>query len=158
LKVLLAVDVQRDFFQAAPGAWEIIDPLRQRAARADLVVASWHVVDGQPAEPIQPEILALADIILTSITGPEKLHSAFDGTLLEAILASYRDEVTVQVGGLGINDCVKLTALDAAALGYRVEVLLSCTRGRGGEQARRELAAGGCELVHPRFRETLTAP
>jgi nicotinamidase-related amidase len=104
------------------------------------------VVDGEPDSPVHPEIMALADVVVTSLTGRGKLHSAFDGTLLAQVLGTYPADFVLQVAGLAINGCVKLTALDAATIGYSVEVLVPCCRGSGSEQAKRELLAAGCAL------------
>jgi len=147
-RVLVVVDMQQDFYEAIDGAWEIVAPLAHRAQCADFVIVSRHVVDGEPDSPVHPEIMALADVVVTSLTGRGKLHSAFDGTLLAQVLGTYPDDFVLQVAGLAINGCVKLTALDAATIGYSVEVLVPCCRGSGSEEAKRELLAAGCALVN----------
>jgi nicotinamidase/pyrazinamidase len=147
---LIAVDVQNDFLPggalAVPAGDEVVAPLVAAAADADIVVASqdWHPADhcsfsGPNAWPVHcvqgtrgaelhPEVEGIAHAIVMKADDPaEDAYSAFQGTDLAAWL---RDNgvTSVVVGGLALDYCVKATALDAQAAGFRTTVLLDATR------------------------------
>ncbi|URM91239.1 isochorismatase family protein [Streptomyces sp. MRC013] len=71
-----------------------------------------------------------------------------NGVLLADWLRS-RDVTEVDVVGIATDHCVRATALDAVAEGFRTRVLLGLTAGVSGESTRRaleELRAAGVEL------------
>jgi nicotinamidase/pyrazinamidase len=135
----------------------ILGPLTELATKCDLVIASrdWHPEDhfsfsedplyvdqswpphciqGSKGARIFPSIRKLANFVVSK--GMDKnteAYSAFAGrtlrpvtTLREILERSPID--TIIVGGLAMDYCVKYTALDANALGYRTIVPLDCTR------------------------------
>jgi len=75
-------------------------------------------------------------------------YSAFDGTGLAERLRA-RGVRRVWIGGLAEDVCVRATALDAAASGFKTHVVAAATRPtspEAGEQTRREMQRSGVEL------------
>ncbi|MCP9945689.1 isochorismatase family protein [Streptomyces somaliensis] len=81
-------------------------------------------------------------------------YSGFEGGDENGVLLAdwlrARDVTEVDVVGIATDHCVRATALDAAAEGFRTRVLLPLTAGVSGESTRRaleELRAAGVELT-----------
>lgn len=139
-----------------PNGDAVILPLMQEATRADLVVASrdWHpadhysfenvrvlpgpwpvhCVEGTAGAKIHPKLRKLAKYTISKGMDVDlDQYSAFAGhTLrpvrtLEEILAQEKIDWVI-VGGLALEYCVRYTALDANALGYKTVVPLNLTR------------------------------
>lgn len=149
---LIAVDVQPDFMPggplAVPEGDEVREPIVRAAGLVDFVVATGDshpenhcsfienggpfpkhgVADSRGAE-IDPAVRALADLVILKGTRIDvEAFSGFRGTDLDARLRAKEVDVVV-VAGLALNICVKETALDAVARGYKVIVLLDASRG-----------------------------
>jgi nicotinamidase-related amidase len=155
---LVMVDVQRDFLPGGAlgieGGDQIIFPLIRAARSCDLVIASadrheandnsfteqggpWppHCVQGTKGQQIHPKIRKLANYTISKGMDPDGPddYSAFTGHTLRPVhtlaeLLKQHGITQVVVGGLALNYCVKFTAFDANALGYRTIVPLDCTR------------------------------
>lgn len=156
------VDVQYDFLPGGalpvPNGEEIIHPLTQYAATADLVIASrdWHpedhfsfsdnpswedgswpphCVQGTKGAKIYTSVRRYANFVVSKATSktPPDAYSAFAGRTLRpsATLEEIlqRAPITaVVVGGLAFEYCVAHTAFDAAALKYRTIIPMNATR------------------------------
>lgn len=148
---LIAVDVQRDFLPggalAVPDGDAVVAPLLALAANADVVVATrdfhppghvsfverggpWpaHCVAGTPGAALHPAVDAVADVVLSHASDPEReAYSGFDGTGLAGILRSRAVERVI-IGGLATDYCVRATALDARREGFDTEVVTAAVR------------------------------
>ncbi|RJF41251.1 isochorismatase family protein [Actinomyces sp. 2119] len=132
-----------------------IDPGDHFSADPDYV-DTWppHGVAGTPQARLHPALSGLrADAALrkghysAAYSGFEAV--ADDGADLEALLRTCGTEV-IDVVGLAQSHCVKETALDGVARGYRVRVLTDLTEPVSpglGRAAREVMAAAGVELV-----------
>ena len=126
----------------------MLDPALARSGDYDLVVATrdWHPADHASFAPTGPwpvhcvqgtpgaelnEGLDTNAIDLVIDKGQDRQtegYSAFQGTELETILRDHGiDEVTVV--GLATDYCVRNTALDALAHGFRVRIDPEAVRG-----------------------------
>jgi len=120
-----------------------------------------HCVAGTPGAELVPELsslLAPDDIVVRKGTDGEDGYSAFTTldiasgatrqTTLDAALRS-RGASHLKICGVATDWCVRATALDALALGYTVEIVLSATAsaeltsGAGAAAAAEIKAAGG---------------
>jgi nicotinamidase/pyrazinamidase len=155
---LIIVDIQKDFLSggalSVPDGDAIIQPIILAARSCELVIATadrheandnsfveqggpWppHCVRGTTGQQIHPKIRKLANYTISKgmdPDGPED-YSAFTGHTLRPVhtlkeLLAKEGIQTVVVVGLTLDWCVKFTALDANALGYRTIVPLECTR------------------------------
>ncbi len=122
-----------------------------------------HCVAGTWGAALHPGLVANAGPAVRKGAGGEDGYSGFTmrdpGTGAEAATALVgllraRDIRRVVVCGLATDYCVRATALDAVALGYRTVVLLEGVRAvdlqpGDGARALRELADAGVELIEP---------
>jgi len=174
MEALIVVDVQNDFCPggalAVPGGDDIIDAVNRLAAEAPLVVATrdWHPADhgsfvdqggawpvhcvrDTPGAQLHPDLRARIDMIIDKgQTREREGYSGFEDTMLERLLRE-RGVDNVRVVGLALDYCVKATALDARAAGFRVVVPADVTRAVNvepgdGERAVAELRAAGVEV------------
>lgn len=172
---LIAVDVQPDFRPggplAVPDGDAVVAPILASAREADVVVATqdfhpadhcsfveqggiWpaHCVAGTPGAEIDPDILAVADIVIQkATTQATDAYSGFQGTDLAEQLRAL-DVTKVRVAGLATDYCVRATALDALDAGFEVEVLADAVRGVNvqpgdADRALDELAQAGAVIV-----------
>ena len=172
---LIMVDVQNDFLPggslAVSNGDEVIQPLLQMAKHGDLemVVASqdfhpvdhcsfvanggeWppHCVQGEKGAEIVSDIAEMAEFIVQKGMDRDKeQYSAFDGTDLAERLRS-RGISTVLIGGLATDYCIKATASDALAAGFRTLVLVDAVRAvfeEGGMQALKDLVSRGAHTI-----------
>ncbi|TMB91897.1 MAG: isochorismatase family protein [Chloroflexi bacterium] len=172
--VLIAVDVQRDFLPGGalgvPGGDQVIAPLVELAAGADMVVATrdfhpsdhvsfstrggpWppHCVIGTPGAALAPEVDAVASFIVSKGTDAQhEAYSGFDGTGLADMLRAQR-VTRVIVGGLATDYCVKATAIAASEAGFDTEVVTDAVRAvdvtaGDGARALEAMAAAGVRL------------
>jgi nicotinamidase/pyrazinamidase len=132
-----------------------VDPGAHFAAEPDFV-DSWpeHCVVGTTGADFHPDLNRepIAEIFdkgarQAAYSGFE--GSAADGTALADWLRA-RDIDTVDITGLATDHCVRATALDAVAAGFRTRVLLDYTAGVAPETtaaALAELAAAGVDLI-----------
>ncbi|MGH9060112.1 MAG: isochorismatase family protein, partial [Acidimicrobiales bacterium] len=117
-------------------------------------VDTWpvHCVAATPGAAYHPA-LELPDRTVHVVKGEDRAaYSGFDGYAaddsersLEAVLTEAGTAV-VDVAGIAESHCVKATAVDAAALGFRTTVLSDLTVGVSPETtavAREEMAAAG---------------
>lgn len=180
-RALVIVDFQNDFTPpdgalAVPGGDAIAAHLNElaRSGEYDLVVATrdWHPPDhesfapaGGPwpihcvqntpgAELHEGLDLNAVDLVLDKGQDPAtEGYSAFQGTDLATIMRDHGiDELTVV--GLATDYCVKNTALDALAEGFRVNVDPEGVRGvdvqaGDSERALEEVRAAGALLSAP---------
>lgn len=171
-KVLLIVDVQRDFLPggalAVPNGDEVIEPLQDHALEADFIIASrdWHpknhcsfveqggewpvhCVQGTEGAELDIHILEIMDKVHNKGKNPdEEEYSAIDDTV-EFNLKNVGVK-TIQVGGLATEYCVRVTVLDALARGFKVEVLTDSIRGiseKKSEESLREMENAGAILL-----------
>ena len=174
MEALILVDVQNDFFPGGalpvPDGDEIIGPVNRLAGQAPLIVATrdWHPPDhasfvGQggvwpvhcvrdtPGAQRHADLRARIDAVVDTGQSREAAgYSGFENTTLEPLLRE-RGVDTVHVAGLALDYCVKATALDARAAGFRVIVHGEATRAvnvepTDGERAVAELRAAGVEV------------
>jgi nicotinamidase/pyrazinamidase len=173
---LVIVDVQQDFLPggalAVPHGDDVIGPLLEAAATADVVVASrdahppdhcsfaaqgglWppHCVVGTRGVALEARIAAIPpDLVVDkATTAAVDAYSAFDATGLADTLRA-RGVDRVLVGGLATDYCVRATALDALTAGFAVTVLAAASRGvdvAPGDSVRAlaELRAAGATIV-----------
>lgn len=171
---LIATDVQRDFLPGgALGVRDgdaVVAPILAKVADAGLVVATrdfhpanhcsfherggpWppHCVIGTPGAAIHPSIDAVAQLIISKGTDPEReQYSAFDaglGAMLQA-----RGIRRLVIGGLATDYCVRSTALAARGAGFEVEVVAEACRAvdvqpGDGDRALDELRAAGVAIT-----------
>ena len=132
-----------------------VDPGAHFGADPDYV-DSWppHGIVGTKNAELHPELAtaidAVPDVVRVRKGEHRAAYSGFDGTdnsgrSLETVLAE-ADVDAVDVCGIAESHCVKATALDAVALGYRTTVLSDLTvpvTEELGRDARREMAAAG---------------
>jgi nicotinamidase/pyrazinamidase len=165
-RALVIVDYQNDFTPpdgalAVPGGDAIAGHLNEmaRSGDYDLVVATrdWHPPDHNSFQPtgrwpvhcVQGTSGAelnegldvnAVDLVLDKGQDPQtEGYSAFEGTELDTILRDHGiDEVTVV--GLATDYCVRNTALDALAQGFRVSVDPEGVRGVDAEPGDSERA------------------
>lgn len=154
---LVVVDVQRDFCPggslAVKDGDKVITPLNRvieafrRAGFPIFFTRDWHprnhisftsrggvwpphCVQGTPGAEFPTKLKVPLDaVIINKATEPDaEAYSAFHGTDLAKRLKglSIRD---VFLGGLTTDYCVKESALDALAIGLKVNVLGDCVRG-----------------------------
>lgn len=175
---LIAVDVQRDFLpEGTLGVSEghkVIRPLIRISRFTDYVVLTrdWHPVDhisfrpegiwpehcvqGTEGAEIDPEILVLADCVISKGYDPHKeAYSGFEGkdlgsgyTLMQILERKRIDEVII--GGLATDYCVKATALDARKNGLKTKVAANAIRGVdyiSSVMAIAEMCEAGAELT-----------
>ncbi len=173
-EALIIVDVQNDFLPGgalavpsgdaiAPRLHELLD-----SGRFDLVVATrdWHppdhtsfvehggiwpphCVQGTPGAELG-EIVPRdrVDVVVDAGRGRDQPgYSGFEDTPLESVLREH-DIESVTLVGLATDYCVRATALDALALGLRVEVDRAGVRAidsdpGDGERALGEVSAAG---------------
>jgi nicotinamidase-related amidase len=148
---MIAVDVQDDFLPggalAVRDGDEVIAPLVALARTADLVVATrdfhpaahcsfaaqggpWppHCVIGTAGALITPAIDAIAELIVSKGMDPNvEAYSGFDGTGLACILHGL-GIVSVLIGGLATDYCVRATALAAQRAGFVTTVVTDAIR------------------------------
>jgi len=175
MEALIIVDVQNDFCPGGalpvPEGDEILDTVGLLAAGVPLVVATrdWHPPDhgsfvdqggvwpvhcvrDTPGAQLHPDLRARIDAIIDKGHARDREgYSGFEGTTLERLLRE-RGIDTVHVVGLALDYCVKATALDARAAGFKVVVHSDATRAVNvepgdGERAVAELRAAGVEVV-----------
>ena len=177
-RALVIVDYQNDFTPpdgalAVPGGDAIAGHLNElaRSGAYDLVVATrdWHppdhgsfapagpwpvhCVQGTPGAELHEGLDTNAvDLVLDKGQDPQtEGYSAFEGTELETILRDHGiDELTVV--GLATDYCVRNTALDALAHGFRVSVDPEGVRGvdaqpGDSQRALEELRAAGAVVA-----------
>ena len=167
-RALVIVDYQNDFTPpdgalAVPEGDTIAGHLNElaRSGDYDLVVATrdWHppdhgsfapggrwpvhCVQGTPGAELHEGLDTNAvDLVLDKGQDPQtEGYSAFEGTELDTILRDHGiDEVTVV--GLATDYCVRNTALDALAQGFRVNVDPEGVRGVDAQPGDSERALG----------------
>ena len=169
------VDVQNDFCPggalAVPGGDEVIEAVNRLAAEVPFVIATrdWHPPDHSsfleqggiwpvhcvrdtPGAQLHSGLpTAIEAIIDKGEERDREGYSGFEGTALERLLREYGIE-TVHVAGLALDYCVKATALDARAAGFRVVVHGAATRAVNvapgdDERAVAELRSAGVEVT-----------
>lgn len=160
-RALIAVDVQADFAPggalAVPHGDEVVGPLNElaRSGAFDLVVATrdWHPAthasfaeQGGPwpehcvAGTLGAQLVGgldrdAIDVVVDKGTDPStEGYSGFEGTGLAGLLREHGIEEVV-VAGLATDFCVRATALDALAAGFRVTVDTAASRGIGDIEA-----------------------
>ncbi len=113
-----------------------------------------HCVQGSPGAAFHANLQLASDIIVMSkgMGADEDSYSAFhgkdeSGTSLAELLRGFGVE-RIFIGGLATDYCVKQTALDALAHGFKVVVLRDAIRGVNlapddSEKALREMLAAG---------------
>ena len=179
-EALLIIDFQKDFTPpegalAVPEGDQIADSLNELAAsdRFDLVVATrdWHppdhssfvdqggpwpvhCVQGTEGAELHPALdRDRVDVVLEK--GQDRNtdgYSAFERPYLSRLLAE-RGIDSVYLAGLATNICVRGTALDALAEGYKVTVDTKASRGVDAEgvlptaEAVSELARAGATVL-----------
>lgn len=139
-----------------PEGDQVIAPLVKLAEGSDLIIAvgdlhpddhcsfirqggvfAPHCIKGTKGARIHPKIRKVSDSILwKGIESNQDQFSAFAATTLRPkttlvkILKEngFQKGDSVLIGGLGIENCVKWTALDASASGYRTSLILSASR------------------------------
>lgn len=163
-----------------PEGDRILIPLVALAQAAELVIASrdWHpdnhfsfsydplyedgswpphCIQKSRGAKIHPSINRYADFVISKGVNrnPPDAYSAFAGKTLRPV-ESLEDILrrspieTVVVGGLALDYCVRYTALDANALGYRTIVPLDASAGLSPEGTQETLEAfnrAGVEVV-----------
>jgi len=176
-KAVLIVDVQNDFCPGGsypvPHGDEVVKPLNKMINYAKkngwLIAASrdWHPeytkdMDGWTPHCIQntkgaqyhPDLKIDKDIPI--INKGEDLgdshYSAFNGDIISLNELLRKNEVDeVYIGGLATDYCVKNTALDAAKLGYKTNVLWDASRGiykrKTEDKVKKELIKAGVILT-----------
>ncbi|WP_149184783.1 isochorismatase family protein [Streptomyces sp. TRM49041] len=135
-----------------------IDPGDHFADRPDFV-RSWppHCVAGTEGVGFHPNFApAVASGAIDAVFDKgaySAAYSGFEGTDENDVsLADWlraHDVTEVDVVGIATDHCVRATALDAVAEGFRTQVLLDLTAGVGEESTQRaleELRAAGVEL------------
>ena len=88
-----------------------------------------HCIQGSPGAEFHPSLKLPANaVVISKGDNPSaEAYSGFQRTDLARRLSML--EVTeVVIGGLTTDYCVKQTALDALEAGFRVEVIVDCTR------------------------------
>jgi nicotinamidase/pyrazinamidase len=177
-RALLIIDFQNDFTAggalAVPDGDAIADRVNQLVASGDfdLVVATrdWHppdhnsfrdqggpwpphCVQGTPGAELHPSVPRDAvDVVVNAGYEPHlEGYSGFEETNLAAVLREHQiDEVTVV--GLATDYCVKHTAADALAQGFRVTIDRDGIRGidvepGDSERALEDLQAAGATVT-----------
>lgn len=136
-----------------------VDPADHFAAEPDFV-HTWpaHCVAGTPGAEFHPD-LDTSGIDAVFLKGRhEAAYSGFEGTVDEgpeagANLAEYlrrRGVAEVDIVGIATDYCVRATALDAVAQGFRTRVLTDLCAGVSPDSeqtALTEMAAAGVELA-----------
>jgi putative nicotinate phosphoribosyltransferase len=172
---LIAVDVQHDFLPGGalgvPGGDAVVEPLVRAARGAGLVVktrdahtsdhcsftaqgGTWpaHCVARTRGAELHPAIAALDGPVVDKGTARDAdAYSGFDGTQLAELLRA-AGVTHVLVGGLATDYCVRATALDALAAGFRTTVLADAVAAvdiadGDGRRALDELAAAGAQIA-----------
>jgi nicotinamidase/pyrazinamidase len=175
MDALIIVDVQNDF--CAGGALAVtdgdavIEPINRLAKQAPLVIATrdlhppdhssfaerggpWpvHCILDTPGAELHPGIdRGLIDVVVDKPPARDADgYSGFEGTELERLLRE-RGVKRVDVTGLALDYCVKVTALDARRAGFEVVVHEEATRAvdaspGDGDRAVQELRAGGVRV------------
>jgi nicotinamidase/pyrazinamidase len=125
------------------------------AENPQFIDKSWpaHCVAGTPGADFHPALLVRPDgIIVDKGTDPAvEAYSGFQGTgLAEKLRARQVD--TVYITGLATDYCVKATALDALAAGFRTFVVANACRGVDvppgtAEKALNEMGATGVKII-----------
>lgn len=117
-----------------------------------------HCIQGTPGAEFHPKLALPPDAIVVSkgMGADEDAYSAFQardaqGRLLEGWLRALGVR-HLYVGGLALDYCVKASALDAVAKGFRTTVLVDATRAvnikpHDGELAIEELLRAGANLA-----------
>jgi len=117
-----------------------------------------HCIQGTPGAAFHPDLALPQDVIIISkgMGAAEDAYSAFqardtEGRLLEERLRALGVE-HLYIGGLALDYCVKASALDAVAKGFRTTVLVDATRAvnikpHDGELAIEELLRAGVDLA-----------
>jgi nicotinamidase/pyrazinamidase len=177
-RALLIIDFQNDFTEGGALAVPDGDAIAPRVSELvesgdfDLVVATrdWHPADhgsfqeqggpwpphcvqGTPGAELHASLPRDAvDVIVNAGYEPHlEGYSGFEETNLETVLREHEiDEVTVV--GLATDYCVKHTAADALAQGFRVTIDRAGIRGidvepGDSERALEELQAGGAKVA-----------
>jgi nicotinamidase/pyrazinamidase len=177
-RALLIIDFQNDFTEGGALAVPDGDAIAPRVSELvgsgdfDLVVATrdWHPADhasfqaqggpwpphcvqGTPGAELHPSLPRDAvDVVVNAGYEPHlEGYSGFEETNLETVLREHEiDEVTVV--GLATDYCVKHTAADALAQGFRVTIDRAGIRGidvepGDSERALEELQAGGAKVA-----------
>ena len=176
-RALIVVDVQPTFCEGGALAVTGGNAVAERIAayvsahRNDyaLVVTTqdWHIDPGDHFSP-DPDFIDTWPVHGVAGTDEARLHPALDGLVADAAVkkgqyaAAYSgladilraaDIEAVDVVGLAESHCVKDTALDAVAQGYRVRVLTDLTEPVSpelGRAARDDMRAAGVELTPTR--------
>ena len=177
-KALIIVDVQNDFCPGGgypvPDGDKVVEPLNNmiKKAKAEkwVIVASrdWHPESSLKTEGWKPHCikntkgaefhpdLKIDDSVKIVSKGEfdmsDKHYSAFNGENVN--LEEYLDKNNVDevfIGGLATDYCVKNTAMDAAALGFRTVVLKDACRGifkkTSEEEVEKELLSHGVTMT-----------
>jgi nicotinamidase/pyrazinamidase len=130
-----------------------IDPGEHFSDHPDFVY-SWppHCVVGTPGAEFHPDLAAdRFDAVFDKgqhAAAYSGFEGASDGIPLAAWLAQHGAD-TVDICGIATDYCVRATALDAAAAGYRTTVLLDLTAGVAPDSTQRavdEMRAAGITL------------
>jgi nicotinamidase/pyrazinamidase len=177
LTALVIVDVQNDFCPggalAVERGDEVVEALNGLMDKFPLVVTTqdWHPPDhvsfadrggpwpphcvaGTPGAELHPGLRTdRIDIQILKADEPDKeAYSGFHNTgLAEQLRACGVTDIVI--GGLATDYCVKATALDGLAAGFRVTVVEDACRAvnvqpSDGEQALREMRSAGVRIVH----------
>jgi nicotinamidase/pyrazinamidase len=132
-----------------------VDPGAHFASEPDFV-DSWpaHCVVGTAGADFHPDLNRAPIVEVFDKGARQAAYSGFegaapDGTALADWLRAH-DIDTVDITGLATDHCVRATALDAVAEGFRTRVLLDYTAGVAPETtaaALAELAGAGIDLI-----------
>lgn len=169
---LIVIDVQNDFCPggalAVPDGDAVVEPINRLMEEIPFTVATrdWHPIDhgsfaeqGGPwpahcvqgtggAELHRTLHTSAIDAVLDKGQGrDDDGYSGFAGTGLERLLRD-RDVDTVHLTGLALDYCVRATALDGLAAGFRVVLHPEATRAIGDREATlAELREAGVEIA-----------
>ena len=160
--VLLIVDVQNDFMPggalAVPHGELIVEPINKLMGEFDTIVATqdWHFSNDESfasTHHVEPDYKTLwPDHCIAGTRGAE-FHSLLDTSQVGHSIRKngYSGYVSglphdVVIVGLATDYCVKHTAMDFAAAGHRVSVLLHCCRGIVAGAGIHEMANAGITI------------
>jgi len=172
---LLIVDVQNDFCPggtlAVKAGDEVVGVVNRLMSRFPVVLASkdWHpaetvhferwpphCVRGTRGADFHPDldVTQIDHVVLKGTANTDDGYSAFEATSADLGFLLRRAEVAhVFIAGLATDYCVRATALDALAAGFRVSVVTDAVRAvdlkpGDGEAALREMEHAGITLVN----------